>query len=303
MPNDTPRSAQRSSPAPIELFKDGRSLPNAARFWNAAGGGRDAFHIDRELFYDLDAKVQDLISRERKARTLSDASFAALVDANRQFVHRASAYLAGQLGIDQYIDLGVGLPVDDHIHRIVQSINPDAKVLYVDNDPMAVRKAQGLFESSNSHIRVVDADIFAPKELLHHKEVASFLDWSKPVAIFATATLHEHPDGTTEQLAEIMRTYIDHASPDSCTVISHFFDPELPDWNDAIQTIQNELHSGLGRGTFRTRAEIEALFPNQRLLAPGVVPCLHWPTSADDQTIWIQTCIAGGVGQKCPPPI
>ncbi|MFG1820628.1 SAM-dependent methyltransferase [Kribbella sp. NPDC049174] len=252
---------------------------STARVWNLALGGKDNFRVDRDVL----AAIHEVAP-----------GFSALATANQQFVSRAATYLA-RLGITQYLDCGPGLPPGDHIHDVVQKINPAAKVLYVDNDPIVLSHAHALL-ATNANTHVLDSDIFAPDELLKHKDVTTFLDWSRPIAIFHTANLHHHHgDGLTA----LLQTYIDAAAPGSCTVISHFLDPEEPAITARCREIEKRLlDSTLGTGWFRTLDQIHAMFPGQDLLSPGLVPCHQWPNDDNEANSWIEACIAGGIGQK-----
>ncbi len=258
-------------------------LSNAsdARFWNLAQGGKDHFAVDRTLILS----IKEIAPRFRD-----------LAVASQGFLLRACQHLAGTAGITQFVDCGPGLPVGHRVHEIVQAINPAAKVLYVDNDPEVLAHAHS-FVSANEQVRVVDGDIFTPDDMLESKEVNSFIDWSEPVAIIQAATLH-HRSGSASDVARIMQTYIDAAAPGSCTVISHFLDPQDVA-SGALRRIEKHLlNSSFGTGWFRTLDEIRAMFPGQRLLDPGVVPCHQWPNTEIDPISWVQGCVAGGIGQK-----
>ncbi|WP_329484207.1 SAM-dependent methyltransferase [Kribbella sp. NBC_01484] len=117
------------------------------------------------------------------------------------------------------------------------------------------------------------------------------------MAIIQTATLHHHP-GPASDIARIMQTYVDAAAPGSCTVISHFLDPQDVVSGAVRRIEQRLLDSSAGTGWFRTVDEIRSLFPGQCLVGPGVVPCYQWPDTYAEATNWTQGCIAGGIGQK-----
>jgi SAM-dependent methyltransferase len=261
---------------------------SSARLWNLAQGGKDSYAADRRLF----AGIKEIAPQ-----------FSDLAKANQEFLLSACQHLAGELGIAQYVDCGPGLPVGERLHDIVQAIRPIAKVLYVDNDRAVLSHAR-TFVGGNDCVRVVPGDIFAPEELLRSEDVNAFIDWSEPVAIIQTATLHHH-SGDASDLVRTMQTFVDAAAPGSCTVISHFLDPEDAA-TDAVRRIEKQLlDSAIGTGWFRTLDEIRSLFPDQDLLDPGVVACHQWPRpnteepdSIAETTNWIRACIAGGIGQK-----
>ncbi|GAA1616725.1 SAM-dependent methyltransferase [Kribbella sancticallisti] len=284
MPNETSPSEAKSAPADTGSCIDDPRQPSTARLWNLAGGGKDNFLADRVLYEGL---------------AQATAHFSDLEAANKHFVRGAAAFLTSELGITQYIDLGVGLPTPDgNLHDVVQSLNPHAKVVYVDQVPSVLAHAHGLL-AVNERVLVVDGDIFDPAQLLQQPELTTFLDWSAPIAIFCTAVLHYHP-GAAPDVATTMQTYVDALATGSCTVITHFLDPE-----DATSSVVRQIEktlttSTIGAGWFRSHEEIEAMFPGQALLPPGVVPCVQWwpkvQTARDNS--WIENCIAGGIGQK-----
>jgi hypothetical protein len=255
--------------------------PNIARFWNFAGGGKDNLARDRAV-----------ISRAERGFPL----LGEMARANHQFLLRATAYLATEQRITQFLVLGPGIPADDnlHFHDTVRAFNPIAKVLYVDNDPIVLAHARH-GGGSHRNTYVVDGDIFDAKQLLERAEVSTFLNWSVPIGIICTAVLHYHP-GETADVAAIMQTYIKAAAVGSCTAISHFLDPGVDDFD--VRRLEQLLNTGLGLPVrFRTLAEIKELFPDQDLLAPGAVPCRYWPDPEADAPATFP-CIAGGIGQK-----
>ncbi|MFI5736160.1 SAM-dependent methyltransferase [Kribbella sp. NPDC051587] len=266
--------------------------PATARLWNLAGGGKGHYGGDRGL-YDEITKVT--------------AVFPHLVASSRRFVVGAAEHLVAKLGITQYIDLGVGLPLDassfysspGNLHKIVQSLTPSAKVVYVDQDPIVLANARGLL-AENDRVLVADGDIFEPAELLPQLKQTAFLDWDKPIALFCTAVLHYHP-GTAADVTATMQTYLDALPARSCTVITHFLDQEDPQYDAAVRQVEKVLtSSAIGAGWFRTKTDLEAMFPDQELVGAGVQPCHEWwpelkPAVTDS---WIQDYIGGGIGRK-----
>lgn len=276
MPRD---SSHVAAIAPI--LADNLERANTARVWNFVSGGKDNFHRDRDL-----------------ARLTAEQGFPNLTSmayANHQFLLRASAYLAKEQRIAQFLVLGPGLPADSIcLHDTIQAFSPSARVLYVDNDPVVLAHARHGVSTARSAL-VVEADIFDPKALLDQREVTTFLDWSAPIAIICTAALHYHPDDA--DATGVMQTYIEAAADGSCTAISHFLDPGREDFD--VRRFETLLSTGLEVPVhFRTLDQIEELFPGQDLLAPGAVPCLYWPEADDDAPGVLLTCIAGGIGKK-----
>jgi hypothetical protein len=135
------------------------SRPNITRIYDCLLGGKDNFQVDREVAAHL-VEVQPLV--------------VAGVRANRAFVRRATAFLA-QRGIAQFIDLGSGLPTGDNVHEVAQRVNPDAKVLYVDNDPVVLVHGHALL-ADNHRTVVVEGDIREPEQILADRQVRGLIN-------------------------------------------------------------------------------------------------------------------------------
>jgi SAM-dependent methyltransferase len=255
---------------------------NIARVYDAALNGKDNFEIDRDVLAQV--------------RTVAPA-VVELAWSNRDFLIRSARFLAGHAGIDQYIDLGSGLPTAENTHQVVQRIVPDARVVYVDNDPMVLAHARALL-TDNADIAVVTADIFRPLEVLKHPDVREMLDFSRPIGLFQIGTLHHY---LGDDAPALVRTYVDALAPGSCVSIAHFYDPQTPEHGELARKMEERfVHSPMGSGVFRTRAQLAALFGGLELVEPGLVLCDDWwpdgphlaPLSA------VRNCIAGGVGRK-----
>jgi len=216
-----------------------------ARVYDAFLGGKDNFEVDREVLRGVQAaapQAQDLAW------------------SNRNFLIRACRFLAGQAGITQYLDCGSGLPTAENTHQVVQRLVPEAKVLYIDNDPVVLAHGRALLEE-NENTLFVSADIFDPDAVLSLSEVNDFLDFSRPIAVIQNGTLHHYigDDGP-----QIMQKYVDAVVPGSYTVIAHFFDPETPEHSQIARMMEEKfVHSPMGSGVFRTRKQLLELFPGQ----------------------------------------
>ena len=253
-----------------------------ARVYDAALNGKDNFEIDREVLRQV-ATV---------APQVNDLAWS-----NRNFLIRACRFLAGQAGITQYLDCGSGLPTAENTHQVVQRLLPEAKVLYIDNDPVVLAHGRALLEE-NENTRFVSADIFDPDDVLSLSEVNDFLDFSQPIAVIQNGTLHHYigDDGP-----QIMQKYVDAVVPGSYTVIAHFFDPETPEHSQVARMMEEKfVHSPMKSGVFRTRKQLLELFPDQELVPPGLVLCDDWwPDGPRVKPLnQVEECIAGGVGRK-----
>jgi hypothetical protein len=253
-----------------------------ARVYDAALNGKDNFEIDREVLRQV-ATV---------APQVNDLAWS-----NRNFLIRACRFLSSQAGITQYLDCGSGLPTAENTHQVVQRLQPEAKVLYIDNDPVVLAHGRALLEE-NENTRFVSADIFDPDDVLSLSEVNDFLDFSRPIAVIQNGTLHHYigDDGP-----QIMQKYVDAVVPGSYTVIAHFFDPETPEHSQIARMMEEKfVHSPMGSGLFRTREQLLELFPGQELVPPGLVLCDDWwPDGPRVKPLnQVEECIAGAVGRK-----
>jgi SAM-dependent methyltransferase len=274
-----PDVSKAPSSAPVGIDTTRASI---ARVYDAFLGGKDNFEIDREVLRQV-ATV---------APQVTDLAWS-----NRNFLVRACRFLAGQAGITQYLDCGSGLPTAENTHQIVQRLQPDAKVLYIDNDPVVLAHGRALLEE-NENTLFVSADIFDPDEVLAVPEVREFLDFSQPIALIQNGTLHHY---LGDDSPELMQKYIDALAPGSYVVISHFLDPETPEHAKTARALEERFtHSPMGSGLFRTHEQIEAMFNDLELVTPGLVLCDEWWPDGPRVTplSQIEECIAGGIGRK-----
>ncbi|MEU5849855.1 SAM-dependent methyltransferase [Saccharopolyspora shandongensis] len=278
MAADLTASDGEATPVHIDTSK-----ASIARVYDAFLGGKDNYEVDREVF--------------RRVREVTPEA-AQLAWDNRQFLIRVSRFLAAETGIRQYLDCGSGLPTAENTHQVVQRIKPESRVVYVDNDPVVLAHGRALLEE-NSQTHFSPADIFEPAQILQDEVVKRHLDLSEPVALFQLGTLH-HYDGERPP-SDIMREYIDALPSGSYVAISHFLDPETEEYSELARRMEQAfLHSPMGTGVFRTRTEIEAMFPGLELIDPGLVKCADWwPTGPRLDTLHpVQHCIAGAVARK-----
>ena len=280
-------SASSSSP----LTEQGQRIPvgvdptraSIARVYDAFLNGKDNYEIDRAVL----AQVQERMPTARE-----------LGVENRAFLIRVCRFLATQTDITQFLDCGSGLPTAENVHQVVQRMNPEAEVVYIDNDPVVLAHGRALLEE-NEHCHFVAEDIFEPKAVLANEDINGRIDFSRPLAFMMMGTLH-HFNGPRTAPAEIMREYIAALPSGSYVAISHFLDPENEYSTTAREAEEAFLHSPMGSGTFRTRIELLELFDGLELVEPGLVRCADWwsdgprlkPLSA------AQRCIAGAVGRK-----
>jgi len=255
-----------------------------ARVYDAFLNGKDNYEIDREVL----RRVQQVAPEAVRLGT-----------DNRDFLIRVTRFIASQTGITQFLDCGSGLPTAENTHQVAQRIQPDARVVYVDNDPIVLAHGRALLEE-NDQTHFSAADIFQPDQIINDEVVRKYLDFSEPIALFQLGTLH-HYDGERSPQS-IMAEYIDALPSGSYVAISHFYDPETtPELSELARKMEQVfLHSPMGSGTFRTRTEIEGMFPGLELVDPGLIRCTDWwPDGPRIKPLDpIQHCIVGAVGRK-----
>ncbi|MER8187264.1 SAM-dependent methyltransferase [Kitasatospora sp. NPDC094015] len=276
MPSATPGQPAPPSTDPAK--------PSIARVYDAFLGGTDNFEADREV-------MQGVLKVAPEARDLAVE--------NRRFLIRACRFLAQQAGVTQFLDCGSGLPTAENTHHMVQRINPDSRVVYVDNDPTVLAHGRALLEE-NENTALLAEDIFEPEKLLRNEVVQSLLDWNEPIALLQMGTLHHHTAEDARTRKDIMRAYIDALPSGSYVAISHFMDPE-DEYSGAARKMEDMfLHSMMGSGTFSTRAEIQELFNGLEMVDPGLVQCPDWRPDGPqlEELNAAQRSIAGGIARK-----
>jgi SAM-dependent methyltransferase len=231
-----------------------QEVPSAARLYDYYLGGACHFAADREL-------------GDRILKALPDARFAA--QRNRAFVVRAVRRLA-EAGYTQFIDVGCGLPTAGAVHEIVRKIRPLARVVYVDNEPVAIEHAKILLTDVPG-TGVVAGDLRAPGEFLNHPTTLGLLDYTQPIVLVAAAVMHfvtdqEDPAGV---MAEIRRLL----SPGSPVVFSHGTAGENATGAAAVVGLYEQSSN---HAVPRTRGQVEALLAGFELLPPGVQWVTQW---------------------------
>ncbi len=206
------------------------------------------------------------------------------VRAQRDVLGRAVRHLAADQGIRQFVDIGSGLPTADNVHQIAHRTDPSARVVYVDHDPAVVDRSRDLLTGDPTTV-AVPGDLRDPAGLLADPVLTGHLDWDRPVGLLLCGILHylpddEHPAG---RLATLSRAL----PPGSYVFIHHLLASEDP----ASAGLQAAMQRALGQVQFRTRPQVEALFGDLELVAPGVVPVPRWhpepgaPTERDQPVL------------------
>ena len=248
-------------------------VPSIARTYDYLLGGKDHYPVDREI-------------GEIFIRKFPGAVQIALD--NRACLVRAVTFIAGELGISQFIDLGSGLPTADNVHQVAQRAEPGSRVVYVDNDPIVLAHGRAMLAEDEFTV-VVRADIRQPSQILSDPAVRGLIDFGRPVAVIASAVLHHLLD--EEDPLGVIRALCDAAPAGSCLFVSHF--RTLGDRDSAA--LERVMLEAFGRGMWRTSEQIGEFFGDMRLTEPGIVPCARWPQDTDpvDLTLYQQLIVAG----------
>jgi len=240
------------SPAEIDI-----TTPHSSRVYDYWLGGKDNFAADRKLADRIAGFLPILPAKAR---------------ANRAFLGRAVRYLAEVQGIRHFLDIGAGLPTARNTHEVAQEIAPDARVLYVDNDPMVVAHARALIDGPGpGQTGFVLADRRDPDSILHHPAFTATLDITEPVGVLMLAVLMhldswEHSYGAVSRLLTQLPT-------GSCVAVTHLtadFDP------DGVARLVAASQQQGTTVTARTRREVKQFFAGLELVPPGVVPVTSW---------------------------
>jgi SAM-dependent methyltransferase len=236
--------------------------PSAARLYDYYLGGAHHFEADRELGKQILQALPDLRYMAQR---------------NRMFVIRAVRLLAGQ-GFTQFVDVGCGLPATGSVHEVVQQVNPDNRVIYVDNEPVAVAHAE-LMLADVPGTGVVSGDLREPESFLDDPTTRELLDFTKPIVVVAAAVMHFVSDD--EQPAEIMTEIRHRLAPESLVVFSHGTAGEDLSASRAVVDLYEQSSNHV---KVRNRAQVEALLAGYQLLGSGVTwvteicpPCLARP--------------------------
>ena len=254
---------------PIEAAEWALSLPeidpnkpSPARIYDYWLGGSQNFAVDRQVGQRALAALPNL----------ADA-----IRANRAFLGRVVHHLASELGVTQFLDLGSGVPTVGNVHEVARYVDPTAKVVYVDVDPVAIAHARALLADIDG-VEAILADLRQPENVLTHPLLLETLDLAKPIAVLMYAVLHFIPD--TEHPEAIVRAYIEHAAPGSYLALSH----GAPDTGRPREqgTMLNDYQQETGV-TFITRDadQITTWLTGLEIQPPGLVTIDQWRPEPD----------------------
>ncbi|MDT0379922.1 SAM-dependent methyltransferase [Streptomyces sp. DSM 42041] len=230
------------------------TVPHSARVWNYLLGGKDNYEPDRQ--------IGDHISRTWPGLAL-------VARTSRHMLARAVRHLAADAGVRQFLDVGTGLPTVDNTHEVAQSVAPDARVVYVDNDPLVLVHAQALLTSTpEGATAYVDADLGDADTIL--AEAAEVLDMEQPVALILMGIIGHVAD--YDEARAMVRRLLDGLPSGSYLL---YYDGTAT--SEAMLTAQEEYNrSGAVPYYVRTPEQIAGFFEGLDLVEPGVVPVTAW---------------------------
>jgi hypothetical protein len=254
------------------------SVPQSARIWNYWLGGKDYYPVDRaagDQYREIFPGITDI------AR------------ASRQFLTRAVRYLAGDVGIRQFLDIGTGLPTADNTHQVAQRVVPECRVVYVDNDPLVLAHARALLTSSpEGATDYIDADLREPDEIV---QAATILDFTQPIALMLMGILghitdYDEARSIAKRLLDALPSGSYLALNDGTNVVSKAFEEAQEGYNQ----------SGAIPYRLRSPEQIAGYFDGLELVEPGVVSVPRWRPDppASRGGLPAELDAFGGVGRK-----
>jgi hypothetical protein len=231
-------------------------VPHIARVYDYWLGGTDNFAADREL-------------GDRTLQAYPNLVFS--VRANRAFLARAVRFLAADLGIRQFLDIGTGIPTANNTHEVAQGVAPECRIVYVDNDPIVLSHSRTLLTSKpEGACGYLDADLRDPDKIL--ASAADTLDFSQPVAVMMMAVLHFIGDDS--EASGIVNRILGACAGGSFITISHAASDI--DADQQTEMVRRLNQSVAEKATLRDRAGVTRLFDGFELVEPGVVRTAEW---------------------------
>ncbi|MFI8521162.1 SAM-dependent methyltransferase [Streptomyces sp. NPDC085481] len=240
------------------------SVPSVSRMYDFYLGGSHNFEVDREAA----RKAMDFIPGLPK-----------IMQANRAFMRRAVRHAVSD-GITQFLDIGSGIPTFGNVHEVARAASDEARVVYVDHDPVAVAHSRAVL-AGDDRSAVVAADLRKPREILHSPEVGELIDLDRPVALLLVAVLHflEDQDEPRAAVAELL----DALAPGSLLVVTHASYEGVPlpqEQAGGTVGVYRDIRNPL---VMRSHDEITRFFDGTELVEPGLVPMPRWRPDAPEE--------------------
>ncbi|MBI0375582.1 SAM-dependent methyltransferase [Streptomyces albiflaviniger] len=239
------------------------SVPSAARMYDWLLDGSNNFEVDRRACRLL---LQAAPTSRELARN------------NRWFLQRVVRTLADEHGIRQFIDFGSGLPTQQNVHQIAQGIDPDCRVIYIDNDPVVLSLGQSLLDE-NDKTAILSADMTDTDAIFNHPAVGRLINFDKPVAALFVSVLHCLPDSADPE--GLVRRVVQELVPGSFVVVCQLVSDD-PTFRDAVTELMRVQTQG-NWGRVREEADVDRIFEGLLVHRPGLVDVTDWRPDSELQ--------------------
>lgn len=250
------RHAVATESSPSEIPTD---VPASARLYSWILGGKDVYEIDRQHSLTHLPDFPEIVDTVRQ---------------NRLFLYRIVRFLAAEAGIRQFIDMGCGLPTDNNVHQVAQEFVSDARVIYVDIDPIVLVHARALLAGDGS-TKVITADMRDQDIILDHPDTHRLIDFDEPLAVLLLSVGHHLRD--SDDPRRIVRTIIDRAATGS-----HLAFTQITCSDPTRRADLDTRNNGAGmHWQTRSRAEVDALLEGLVPVEPGLVDVNDWRPDPD----------------------
>ncbi|HEX6196254.1 MAG TPA: SAM-dependent methyltransferase [Jiangellaceae bacterium] len=242
-----------------EIVSIPTDVSTSARAYGWMLGGKDNFEADRQHVLRVTSNFPEVVDIARQ---------------NRQFLYRVVRYLVEEAGIRQFLDMGCGLPTDNNVHQVAQAFAPDARVAYVDIDPIVLTHGRALL-GNTENTAVITADMRDPQAILDHPDVNRLIDLGEPLAVLFLSVVHHLTDADDPH--RVLRTIIDQAVPGSYLAMS-----QVVADNPVIGAKMTEaIASGGVPWQTRTPAEVDVFADGLEPVEPGLVDLNDWRPDPD----------------------
>jgi hypothetical protein len=252
-------------------------VPHSARLWNYWLGGKDNFAVDREVADQILAMVPEMVASAR---------------ADRAYLGRVVRYLAGEVGVRQFLDIGTGVPTANNTHEVAQQVAPSSRIVYVDNDPLVLVHARALLTSHpQGQADYLDADLREPEKII--EGARRTLDFGQPIALTMLGILNFIPDDA--EAADLVARLVDAVPSGSYLAISH---PTTEiNGETMVEALRLWNEGPAAKMVLRSAEQVNRLFGDLEMVEPGVVSCSQWrPEKGEENAQPVPHY--GGVGRK-----
>ncbi|RAJ68985.1 S-adenosyl methyltransferase [Streptomyces sp. Amel2xB2] len=237
------------------------TTPSVARMYDYYLGGKDNYEVDRRAVEELDKVVP---------------STRPLALNNRRFLQRVVRVLAEEYGVRQFLDHGSGLPTQDNVHQVAQRVDPEARVVYVDNDPIVLAHGRALLDE-NANTAVIQADLRDTEEIFGHPEVRRLIDLSEPVGALFVSVMHCIPDSSDP--GGLLRGIVERLPSGSFLVINQLVSEDKATRDFVTQFMAESTGDRWGR--VRQAHEVERYFEGLEILEPGLGEINDWRADSE----------------------